>query len=50
MTKEEKQLLLKDLSMRLPYGVICNLFDIEDADTYEEACEEAIKYCLENLI
>lgn len=25
MTEKEKQLLLKDLSARLPYGVICNL-------------------------
>lgn len=24
MTKEDKELLLKDLSARLPYGVICN--------------------------
>ena len=24
MTKEEKQLLLKDLCARLPYGVICH--------------------------
>lgn len=25
-------------------------FNSEDFDTYEEACEAAIKYCLENLI
>ena len=25
-------------------------FNSEDFDTYEEACESAIKYCLENLI
>lgn len=37
MTKEEKQLLLQDLSARLPYGVICrgicNDFDV-DKDEY----------------
>ena len=27
MTKEEKQLLLRDLCARLPYGVICNVQD-----------------------
>lgn len=32
MTQEEKQLLLKDLCARFPYGVICNLYDVEDTD------------------
>ncbi len=32
MTQEEKRLLLIDLCSRLPYGVICNLYDIEDAN------------------
>jgi len=32
MTNEEKQLLLIDLCGRLPYGVICNLYDVEDAN------------------
>ena len=32
MTQEEKQLILKDLCARLPYGVICNLYDVEDAN------------------
>ena len=27
MTQEEKQLLLKDLCARLPYGVICQIYD-----------------------
>lgn len=27
-----------------------HLKDLDDFNTYEEACEEAIKYCLENLI
>ena len=31
MTQEEKQLLLKDLCARLPYGVICRL-SVKDAD------------------
>ena len=31
MTKEEKELLLKDLSARLPYGIICNRY----ANAYE---------------
>lgn len=30
MTQEEKQLLLKDLSARLPYGVICSIYRIDD--------------------
>lgn len=28
MTQEEKQLLLKDICARLPYGVICNCVDL----------------------
>ncbi len=31
MTQEEKQLLLKDLSARLPYGVMCRL-SVKDVD------------------
>ena len=27
MTREEKELLLKDLCARLPYGVICDIYD-----------------------
>ena len=30
MTQEEKDLLLKDLCARLPYGVKCAYFDIKD--------------------
>ena len=42
MTQEDKELLLKDLCSRLPYGVICynsstesnfRLFDVTDADS-----------------
>lgn len=33
MTNEDKQLLLKDLSARLPYGVKCQI-DTGDADVY----------------
>jgi hypothetical protein len=32
MTTEQKQLLIKDLCARLPDGVICNLYDVEDAN------------------
>ena len=34
MTKEEKQLLLKDLCARLPYGIIVHIHDI-DVDDYD---------------
>lgn len=87
MGEKDKQLLLKDLSARLPYGVrarfcdgvreeIDDVWDIDmfsgaiNADyiiddvnnyenkgwnkigfeSYEEACEAGIKYCLENLV
>lgn len=30
MTQEDKDLLLKDLSARLPYGVICAIYRIDD--------------------
>lgn len=30
MTQEEKELLLKDLCTRLPYGVICQIIDTND--------------------
>lgn len=30
--------------------VICDIFKDETWDTYEQACESAIKYCLEKLI
>ena len=32
MTNEDKKLLLTDLCTRLPYGVICNLYDPEDTN------------------
>jgi len=34
---------------KLPKGATLNVSDLAD-ETYEEACEAAIKYCLENLI
>lgn len=34
MTQEEKQLLLKDLCARLPYGVIVHIHDI-NVDDYD---------------
>lgn len=57
MTQEEKQLLLKDLSARLPYGVKCDCkhdhaiiptrVDIEDLTVYYADCDEweDIEYC-----
>lgn len=37
MTKEEKQLLIKDLCARLPYGVICDMwFEWNEADKITE--------------
>lgn len=38
MTKEDKELLLKDLSGRLPYGVICKISFYED-DVFIENLE-----------
>jgi len=40
MTQEEKQLLLKDLSARLPYGVICFAPDYEYGDIGKLWCIE----------
>lgn len=31
-------------------NLYCESIDLQDYQTYEEACEAAIKYCLENLI
>jgi len=31
-------------------NIYCESIDLQDYSTYEEACEAAIKYCLENLI
>jgi hypothetical protein len=31
-------------------NLYCESIDLQDYSTYEEACEAAIKYCLENLI
>ena len=41
MTQEEKQLLLKDLCARLPYGVI-----VEDLDRTPSEAIELSKYCM----
>ena len=40
MTQEEKQLLVKDLSARLPYGVICFAPDYEYGDIGKLWCIE----------
>ena len=57
MTQEDKQLLLADLSARLPYGVICDCLhdyhtkasaiDAEDSTVYYPYCDEweSIEYC-----
>ena len=57
MTKEDKDMLLKDLCARLPYGVICDCIhdhaitltrvDVEDLTVYYADCDEweDIKYC-----
>lgn len=57
MTQEDKELLLKDLSSRLPYGVICDCLhdyhtkasaiDAEDLTVYYPYCDEweSIEHC-----
>ncbi len=57
MIQEEKQLLLKDLSARLMYGIICKCLhsnnvkataiDTEDSSVYYFDCDEweSIEYC-----
>ena len=57
MTQEDKQLLLKDLCARLPYGVICDclhsisgkatIVDVEDMTVYYTDCDEweSIEHC-----
>lgn len=57
MTQEDKELLLKDLSGRLFYGVICDCLhdyhtkasaiDVEDSTVYYPYCDEweSIEYC-----
>jgi hypothetical protein len=57
MTQEDKELLLKDLSSRLPYGIICDCLhdyhtkasavDAEDLTVYYPYCDEwePIEHC-----
>lgn len=57
ITKEEKELLLKDLCGRLSYGVKCccihepfatlSRIDVEDQTVYYQSCDEweSIEYC-----
>lgn len=46
MTQEEKQLLLKDLAARLPYGVKCQVHNGTEPDIIvEEMLEELLNYC-----
>ena len=45
MTEEEKQLLLQDLSARLPYGVICTDLRHGDSKITEVNTEDGLVYC-----
>ena len=57
MTQKDKELLLKDLSARLPYGIICDclhsiqckatIIDVEDMTVYYTDCDEweSIEHC-----
>jgi len=47
---EEGTLSLFDLKSIKEKGIVVNLRTKTGFNTYEEACEAAIKYCLENLI
>lgn len=47
---EEGTLSLFDLKSIKEKGIVVNLRTKTGFSTYEEACEAAIKYCLENLI
>ena len=44
MTQEEKQLLLKDLSARLPYGVVVHFHDINVDDYDRQLIGEDLDY------
>ena len=46
MTQEEKQLLLKDLCDRIPYGVICHydcVIPIEGREFHKANCKDVLK-------
>ena len=46
MTQEEKQLLLKDLCGRIPYGVICHyncVIPIEGRELHKANCKDVLK-------
>ena len=45
MTQEEKQLLLKDLCARLPYGVMCTDLRHGDSKITEIDTESGLAYC-----
>jgi len=45
MTQEEKELLLKDLCARLPYGVICTDLRHGDSKITEVDTEDGLVYC-----
>lgn len=45
MTREEKQLLLRDLCARLPYGVMCTDLRHGDSKITEVNTEDGLVYC-----
>ena len=47
MTQEEKQLLIKDLCARLPYGVICTDLRHGDSKITEIDIESDLVYCFD---
>ena len=49
MTQEEKDLLLKDLSARLPYGVICLFYNEETTLTKEMGIGGLHDFMFENM-
>ena len=47
MTQEEKQLLLKEICTRLPYGVICTDLRHGDSKITEVDIEDGLVYCFD---
>lgn len=45
MTKEDKEILLRDLCARLPYGVMVKVIDHNDASY----AHKGVLYCIENI-
>ena len=49
VTMEQEYYFFKSYKDRRPHNFPLN-FSVKSYSSYEEACEDAIKYCLENLI